>query len=227
MGSQSASKTITLRLFELREQEVILDRDLAALYGIPTKRLNLYVKRHATRFPPDFAFHVTAEEWRDIKLRMPPRKGSGGHAYRPHAFTEQGVMMVASVLRGRRAVAISIEILRAFARARTGTFGELNRLASTPLQLPGEEPRVVTYFIQAGAKGLIKIGITTDFQSRLRSLQTSSPVPLRLLGVVPEDIEDYCHVALWEWRVRGEWFKPVTEVLAFIEEQLPPERNIN
>ena len=106
-------------------------------------------------------------------------------------------------------------------------FEELARLGATPLKLAAEERAVVTYFVQAGPDGPIKIGITTDFDKRLRSLQTSSPLPLRILGVVPKDIEDDCHVALAEWRVHGEWFKPVPEVLAFIDEQLPTEHCIN
>jgi hypothetical protein len=85
-GPDSLVKAVTLRLYELREHEVILDRDLAALYGIPTKRLNMYVKRNAARFPPDFAFQVTAEEWSDIK---PGARGRGGLGYRPHTFTNR------------------------------------------------------------------------------------------------------------------------------------------
>lgn len=236
--SDPVSQPITLRLHRVRGEQVILDGDLARLYGIPTKQLNQNVKRHSERFPPDFAFQLTLDEWRYVRDGAPKRRGRGGLGHPPYAFTEQGVLMLVGIMCGRRATAISIEILRAFAARRdgelesvwdwgNGLFTDLERIELVEKALFGDEPGTVTYFIQSGTNGPIKIGVTTNFSSRFRSLEMSSPTPLRVLGVVPTDIEDECHVALHEWRLHGEWFKPDAEVLTFIRRRLPMRRSVN
>lgn len=118
----------------LRAQRVMLDTDLAALYGVPTKVLNQAVKRNRERFPVDFMFQLTWDE--ALAVRARPVTGpepDGGDAarshsvtlapgqnvkYRPYAFTEQGVAMLSSVLRSRRAILVNVEIMRAFVRLR-------------------------------------------------------------------------------------------------------------
>src|SRR5947209_5896285 len=104
----------------LREQKVMLDNDLASLYGVPTKVLLQAVRRSAGRFPPDFMFQLTKEElenWRSQFVTSNPAARMGLRR-RPHAFTEQGVAMLSSVLRSERAVRVNIEIMRAFVRMR-------------------------------------------------------------------------------------------------------------
>ena len=82
----------------IREQKVLLDSDLAALYGVQTKNLNKAVKRNAERFPADFMFQLTPEELRSLRFQFGTSKARGGLRYRPYAFTEQGVAMLSSVL---------------------------------------------------------------------------------------------------------------------------------
>lgn len=97
----------------------MIDADLAALYQVPTKSLNLAVRRNADRFPADFMFQLTAEEADGLRLQIETsKKGSGGRRYRPYVFTEPGVAMLSSVLRSERAVQMNILIVRAFIRLR-------------------------------------------------------------------------------------------------------------
>jgi len=97
----------------------MLSHDLATLYGVPTKALQQAVKRNVGRFPADFAFRLSAEEFGNLKSQFVTSNGRGGIRYAPYAFTEQGVAMLSSVLRSRRAVAVNIEIMRAFVRLRS------------------------------------------------------------------------------------------------------------
>jgi len=107
-------------IIALRGQRVMLDEDLAALYGVEVRTLNQSVKRNLERFPPDFMFQLTAEE--DARLRSQLvilKRGVGQHRkYLPYAFTEQGVAMLSSVLRSPRAIEVNIEIVRTFVRLR-------------------------------------------------------------------------------------------------------------
>jgi hypothetical protein len=102
----------------------MLDADLAALYGVSTKALVQAVKRNLERFPGDFMFHLTEQEVRALRSQIvtlddASGRGRGRHAkYLPHAFTEQGVAMLSSVLKSKRAVRVNVEIMRAFVRLR-------------------------------------------------------------------------------------------------------------
>ena len=104
----------------IRGQKVLLDTDLAELYGVETKALNRAVKRNFGRFPDDFMIQLTAEEAERLRFQIGTLKtGRGRHRkYRPYAFTEQGVAMLSSVLRSERAVRVNIEIMRAFVQLR-------------------------------------------------------------------------------------------------------------
>ena len=104
----------------VRGHKVMLDRDLAALYGVTTFNLNKAVKRNTDRFPEDFMFQLTAEEANTLRFQtgMSKGKGRGGRRYLPYVFTEQGVAMLSSVLRSKRAVQVNVEIMRAFVRLR-------------------------------------------------------------------------------------------------------------
>jgi len=107
----------TIILF-IGEQKIILDRDLAQLYGVTTGNLNKAVKRNLDRFPQDFMFQLTQEEYTSLKFQFGILE-KGRHAkYLPYAFTEQGVAMLSGVLNSPRAVQVNIEIMRAFVRLR-------------------------------------------------------------------------------------------------------------
>ncbi len=102
-----------------RGHRVMLDADLADLYGVPTKALLQAVRRNAERFPEDFMFELKAEEWKALRSQIvTSNPGRGGRRYAPFVFTEQGVAMLSSVLRTPRAIAVNIEIMRAFVRLR-------------------------------------------------------------------------------------------------------------
>jgi phage regulator Rha-like protein len=127
------------RILILRHQKVILDADIAELYGVSVKRLNEQVKRNQERFPSDFVFHLTAKEHDALRSQIATsNKSRGGRRYTPYAFTEHGAIMAATVLNSERAVQMSVFVVRAFVRLRemlatnrrlAGKIGELeNRL---------------------------------------------------------------------------------------------------
>ena len=105
------------RIFVQRGQKVILDSDLAELYGVPVKRLNEQVKRNRERFPQDFMFQLSAEEEQSLRSQNATSK-RGGRRYLPYAFTEHGAIMAATVLNSERAVEMSVFVVRAFVRLR-------------------------------------------------------------------------------------------------------------
>ncbi len=102
----------------VRGHKVILDEDLAALYGVKTKVLNQAVRRNKERFPKDFMFRLTEEELEILRSQSVTSRSWGGRRYPPLAFTEQGVAMLSSVLRSTRAIHVNIAIMRAFVRLR-------------------------------------------------------------------------------------------------------------
>ena len=104
---------ITNKIYLIREQKVMLDSDLAELYQVETKRLNEQVKRNIDRFPDDFMFQLTKEEWNNLKSQNATSTW-GGRRTLPYLFTEHGVLMLSSVLNSQRAIAVNIHIMRVF-----------------------------------------------------------------------------------------------------------------
>ncbi len=138
----------------IRGQRVMLDADLAKLYGVPTKRLNERVSRNRHRFPVDFAYQLTPQELADLKSQFATSSsGHGGRRTRPWVFTEQGVAMLSSVLNSPTAVRVNIEIMRTFVRLRRlmATPGELveqiTKLAET-VQLHDHEIKVISQVLR-------------------------------------------------------------------------------
>jgi len=113
-----AAGRVAASILMLRGQKVMLDADLAGLYGVSTKRLNEQVARNRERFPADFMFQLTAPEFADLRSQIVISNGRGGRRTPPYAFTEQGVAMLSSVLHSPRAIQVNIEIMRAFVRMR-------------------------------------------------------------------------------------------------------------
>jgi hypothetical protein len=118
MASNRKIPNIESAIYLLRGQRVMLDSDLAAIYGVTTKRLNEQLKRNRSRFPQDFAFQLTAEEFRNLKSQIATSKSHGGKRKLPWAFTEHGALMLASVLNSDIAVQASVRVVRAFVRLR-------------------------------------------------------------------------------------------------------------
>ena len=125
-------QSIQNRIYEIRGERIMLDKDLAALYETETKALNLAVKRNIKRFPKDFMFQLTKEEFESLRFqfetsekgKLPLRlqnetsKGRGGTRYLPYAFTEQGVAMLSGILNSDKAINMNIAIMRAFVEVR-------------------------------------------------------------------------------------------------------------
>src|SRR5882762_311156 len=117
-------------IYFVRSARVMLDADLARLYGVATKNLNKAVKRNMRRFPQDFMFQLSPNEMRNLRFQMgTSRKGPGARRYAPYALTEQGIAMLSSVLRSARAVQVNVAIMRTFVRLREtpATLEELRR----------------------------------------------------------------------------------------------------
>jgi hypothetical protein len=107
------------KIYMIRDQKVMLDSDLAELYGIETKRMNEQVRRNLDRFPKDFMFQLNQEESDFLRSQFATSKtGRGGRTYLPYAFTEHGVLMLSSVLNSKQAIQINIHIMRVYVRLR-------------------------------------------------------------------------------------------------------------
>ena len=142
---------IARTIIVLREQKVLLDADLARLYGVTTRVLNQAVKRNADRFPAAFMFRLTAEEARRSRSQFVTLKRGENIKYRPYAFTEQGVAMLSSVLRSGQAVQVNIAIMRAFVKLREvlETNRELSRRFAELEQRVGKHDEEIDAIIEA------------------------------------------------------------------------------
>ncbi len=127
MASNRKIASIESAIYLLRGQRMMLDSDLASIYGVTTKRLNEQLKRNRSRFPDDFAFQLTAEELTNLRSQIatsslkpqrPTAKHHGGRRYLPWAFTQHGALMLANILNSEIAVQASVRVVRAFVRLR-------------------------------------------------------------------------------------------------------------
>jgi len=147
------------KIFLIRGHKVMLDSDLAELYGVETKTLNRAVKRNIERFPEDFMFQLTHEEVENLRYQIGTSssrshiatlKGKyGGRRYLPHAFTEQGVAMLSGVLNSRRAIQVNVAIMRVFVKLRQmlATHKELaQKLAELERRLGGHDQKIHSIF---------------------------------------------------------------------------------
>jgi hypothetical protein len=135
---------IERRIYLIRGQKVMIDSDLAELYGVPTFRLNEAVKRNRSRFPEDFMFQLDKEETDSLTSQIAMSKSKrGGRRTLPYAFTEQGVAMLSSVLNSERAIEINIAIMRAFVKMREmlQSNEELNRKFADVIRKLGEHDK--------------------------------------------------------------------------------------
>ena len=117
MHEVTVTETIENRIFTIRCLKVMIDKDLAELYGVETKRLNEAVKRNIKRFPEDFMFQLSKDEWENLKSQF-ATSSWGGIRKLPYVFTEHGVTMLASILNSEKAIDVNIQIVRVFIRLR-------------------------------------------------------------------------------------------------------------
>ena len=162
-------ETIQNRILIIRSQKVILDADLAEIYGVTTKRLNEQVRRNRGRFPEDFRFQLNREEFKILRSQFATSSEWGGRRYPPYAFTEHGAVMAASVLNSPRAVAVSVQVVRAYVKLRELLASDkvikdialLKQVASLHGKDIGEIKRILNYLIETPEKPKPQIGFTT------------------------------------------------------------------
>ena len=177
---------IQSRILALREQRVMLDADLAQLYGVETRVLVQAVKRNLARFPEDFMFQLSPQEWAALRSQsvISNTEGRGGRRTAPYAFTEQGVAMLSTVLGSPRAISVNIEIMRTFVRVRAlaATHGDLaKRLAE--LEDKTEALAMNHDTFSRNARNQLK-----QVFDALKELMTPPDPPRRPIGfVTPED----------------------------------------
>ena len=161
-------EVIQSRIHLIRGQKVMLDSELAALYGVGTKILNKAVRRNLLRFPTDFMFQLTPQEVTNLRFQIGTSSlGYGGRRYRPYAFTEQGVAMLSSVLNSERAAQVNILIVRAFVHLRTllASHRELAaKLTELERKLEGHDVAIRNLF------------------AAIRAMVADPPGPKRLIG---------------------------------------------
>ncbi len=136
-------------IYLIRGEKVMLDADLARLYGVATGNLNKAVKRNRQRFPADFMFQLSSEEAEDLRFQIGISSSYGGRRYQPYAFTEQGVAMLSSVLHGERAAQVNIAVMRAFVQLRRvlKSHAELARkLAELEQRIEGHDSAIRSLF---------------------------------------------------------------------------------
>lgn len=134
------------KIFVLRGQRVILDRDLAELYGVEVRQLNQQAKRNAKRFPPAFRFQLSPHELKILRSQnVISSEGHGGARYLPYVFTEHGAIMAATVLNSERAIEMSVFVVLAFVRMRRAIAGNRNvltKLAELEQRLEGHDTEI-------------------------------------------------------------------------------------
>lgn len=171
-GTVTEAETLDSLIYVVRGRRVMLDSDLAALYGVLTKRLNEQVKRNQERFPEDFCFHLTEAEAENLKSQIATSSlEHGGRRTPPFAFTEHGAIMAASVLKSPQAVEMSIYVVRAFVRMRemlTGYEELARRLEAVERKLDSND------------------GDIRALATAVRQLMTPPPVKLKKIGFTRE-----------------------------------------
>ena len=168
--NRTADQAIESRIVEVRGHRVLLDADLARLYGVEVRTLNQAVRRNAARFPSDFMFQLTWEEAERSRSQFVILNGGAARGrnikFRPYAFTEQGVAMLSSVLKSDRAIRVNVEIMRTFVRLR-GLIGDNRELARRLDDLESRYDRQFKVVFDA-----------------IRELMAPPPAPKRRIGFV-------------------------------------------
>ena len=172
-------------IYDLRGQRVILDVDLARIYGVETRTLNQAIKRNAERFPKDFAFQLDTEEFANLKSQIViSSSGHGGRRSLPWAFTEHGAIMAASILNSPRALEMSVFVVRAFVRLRdlAKAHGDLaKQLAALELRVTGHDEDLsqvldaLRRLIEPPGKPRRSIGFGTEPEGPAEQLLTNIP----------------------------------------------------
>ncbi len=157
------------KIYFIRERKIIIDSDLAEMYGVATKRINEAVKRNSERFPDDFMFQLSQDEWNNLKSQI-ATSSWGGRRILPYAFTEHGILMLSSVLKSERAVQVNIRIMRVFILMKeliNGNEKLLSKIQKIEMEMAeqGENIQLVfdylEQFVQKKKKSRNRIGFKT------------------------------------------------------------------
>ena len=166
-------ETITSKIYLIREQKVMLDSDLAELYQVQTKLLKRQVRRNIERFPDDFMFELTKDEFDNLRSQFGTSRW-GGSRYIPMVFTEQGVAMLSSVINSSRAIAVNIRIIRVFTKIREMLTDNLNiklEIEEIKKNLSNQNKNIEIVFqyldelIEKKEKPITKIGFKKSYKS--------------------------------------------------------------
>lgn len=187
---------IASRILALREQRVMLDADLAQLYGVETRVLVQAIKRNAVRFPADFMFQLDAQEYAALRSQFVISNvagvgvgvgaGRGGRRYAPYAFTEQGVAMLSTVLNSERAVVINIEIMRTFVKVRTLASTQQD-LAKQLVDLQDKTESLAMSYDTFSRNTRIQLKQVFDTLRELMTPPEPAPPPKRPIGFVTQE----------------------------------------
>ena len=179
------------RIHTIRNQRVILDFDLAELYRVETKNLNLSVKRNLRRFPSDFMFQLSSEEWDGLRLQIETSK-RGGRRYLPYAFTEQGVAMLSGLLNSDIAIEMNIAIMRTFIAMRQliiqSPFDEKSaELQSEIKEIKAYPEEVFTDYNDINEDTRMQIELINESLAQLHTDKKIADKPRNRIGFITED----------------------------------------
>ena len=182
---------IQSKIYEIRGSKVMLDFDLAEMYRVETKHLNLSVKRNLRRFPSDFMFQLTSEEWESLRLQIETSK-KGGRRYVPYAFTEQGIAMLSGLLNSDVAIEINISIMRAFVAVRqlllTSPTSETQELKKEMRELKEYIEEVFTDYNDINEDTRMQIELINETLAELSTKQKALNKPRNPIGFIkPEN----------------------------------------
>ena len=187
-------ETIQSKIYEIRGQRIMLDRDLAELYQVTTGNLNKAVKRNIRRFPPDFMFQLTKEEWDSLRFQFGIiETGRGKYTkYLPHAFTEQGLAMLSGILTSDIAIDVNISIMRAFVAIRRIATSLPQANASADIAQLRKDFEELKLDIEDILHDQNDINESTRMQLdnitlALAELQSKEPKPRRKIGFIQEE----------------------------------------
>ena len=179
-------QVIQNKIYEIRGQKVMLDFDLAELYGSETKRLKEAVRRNLKRFPCDFMFELTKEEFTSLRSQIASSNGRGGLRYMPFAFTEQGVAMLSSVLNSDVAIEVNISIMRAFVAVRqlisNPPVNDLAKLQSEIQELKGYIEEVFTGYNDINDDTRMQIELINRTLAELQTKEKDVSKPRNPIG---------------------------------------------
>lgn len=183
-------------IYEIRGQRVILDYQLAVLYGVETKNLKRAVKANISRFPSDFMFELTKEEFEVLRCRNFTSKNRGGTRYMPYAFTQEGVAMLSGLLRSEVAIKANIYIMRAFVRMRS-TLASVERLSMDIVEMRHQVSELNHYMEEVlrdqndiNEETMMQLQLINESLAEMRSEKTSSNTDKKRIGFITSNSSD-------------------------------------